>query len=63
VKCDENSDRDSENDKRCVLEARLKGLQPLVVTGHADTVESAVAEAIDKMKATLSTVLGRLREY
>jgi hypothetical protein len=35
-----------------VLEARLKGLQPLVVTGHADTVESAVAEAIDKMKAT-----------
>jgi hypothetical protein len=49
---DENSDRDSENDKRCVLEARLKGLQPLVVTGHADTVESAVAEAIDKMKAT-----------
>jgi ribosome-associated translation inhibitor RaiA len=59
---DENSDRDSENDKRCVLEARLKGLQPLVVTGHADTVESAVAE-IDKMKATLSTVLGRLRDY
>jgi hypothetical protein len=36
---DENSDRDSENDKRCVLEARLKGLQPLVVTGHADTVK------------------------
>jgi hypothetical protein len=35
---DENSDRDSENDKRCVLEARLKGLQPLVVS-HADTVE------------------------
>jgi hypothetical protein len=43
-----------------VLEARLKGLQPLVVTGHADTVESAVAE-IDKNEATLSTVLGRLR--
>jgi hypothetical protein len=42
-----------------VLEARLKGLQPLVVTGHADTL--SVAEAIDKMKATLSTVLGRTR--
>ncbi|MFB0911437.1 MAG: HPF/RaiA family ribosome-associated protein [Flavobacterium sp.] len=60
---DENSDRDSENDKRCVLEARLKGLQPLVVTGHSNTVESAVAEAIAKMKATLTTVLGRLRDY
>jgi hypothetical protein len=34
----------------------------LVVTSHADMkVESAIAEAIDKMKATLSTVLGRLR--
>jgi fatty acid/phospholipid biosynthesis enzyme len=60
---DENSDRDSENDKRCVLEARLKGMQPLVVTSHANTVETAVAEAIDKMKATLNTVLGRLRDY
>lgn len=60
---DENSDRDSENDKRCVLEARLKGMQPLVVTSHANTVETAAAEAIDKMKATLNTVLGRLRDY
>jgi ribosome-associated translation inhibitor RaiA len=60
---DENRDRDSENDKRCVLEARLKGMQPLVVTSHANTVETAVAEAIDKMKATLNTVLGRLRDY
>jgi hypothetical protein len=41
---DENSDRDSENDKRCVLEARLKGLQPLVVTSHAD-IRLSVAEA------------------
>jgi hypothetical protein len=37
---------------------RLKGLQPLVVTGHADTVCS---QLIDKMKATY-TVLGRLRD-
>jgi hypothetical protein len=44
-----------------VLEARLKG-QPLVVTGHADTVESAVAEAIDKMKAT-TRALTRLNQW
>jgi hypothetical protein len=53
---DENSDRDSENDKDVCLKRDLKDCN-LVVTGHADTVESAVAE-IDKMKATLSTVLG-----
>jgi hypothetical protein len=38
VKFDENSDRDSENDKRCVLKRDLKDCN-LVVTG-ADTVES-----------------------
>jgi hypothetical protein len=47
---DENSDRDSENDKRCVLEARLKGLQPLVVTNKAEHRQVAVAETIDKIK-------------
>jgi hypothetical protein len=30
--------------KDVCLKRDLKGLQPLVVTGHADTVESAVAE-------------------
>jgi hypothetical protein len=37
VKFSDEKKWDSENDKRCVWSA-TKGLQPLVVTGHADTV-------------------------
>ena len=60
---DENGDKKSNNDKRCVLEVRIKGMQPIVVTSHGDSVENAVDEAIDKMKSRLDTVLGRLQNY
>jgi ribosomal subunit interface protein len=60
---DENADKSSDNDKRCVLEVRPKGKQPIVVTSHGDSVENAVDEAIDKMKTSLDTVIGRLRNY
>jgi ribosome-associated translation inhibitor RaiA len=60
---DENGDKDSALDKRCVMEARLKGMDPIVVTSHGDTIDNAVDEAIDKMKASLDTVIGRLRNH
>ncbi|MDQ3050280.1 MAG: HPF/RaiA family ribosome-associated protein [Bacteroidota bacterium] len=60
---DENGDKSSDNDKRCVLEVRLKGMQPIVVTSSGDSIENAVNEAIDKMKTSLDTVMGRLRNY
>lgn len=60
---DENADRDSANDKRCVLEVRPRGMQPIVVTSHGATVEKAVDGAIDKIKTSLNTVMGRLRSY
>lgn len=60
---DEDGDKNSVNDKRCVLEVRPKGMQPLAVTGFGDTVENAVDVAINKMKTSLDTVRGRLRNY
>ena len=60
---DEDGDKSSENDKRCVLEVRLKGMEPLVVTGLGHTVENALDVAIDKMKSTLETAMGRLKNY
>ncbi len=47
-------------DKRCMLEARPAGLQPVVVTEHADTLESAVAGATRKMQRLLDSTFGRL---
>lgn len=60
---DENGGKDGQNDKRCVIEARLEGRQPIAVTAHADTHEHSVAEAIDKLKNSLDTILGRLRNH
>jgi hypothetical protein len=60
---DVNSHKGGPQDKRCMLEARLEGLQPVAVTNEAGTHEEAVRGAVTKMKTALDTVLGRLRNY
>lgn len=60
---DENGDKDSPNDKRCMLEARLEGKQPIAVTEFADTHQQAVEGAIDKLKAALETIVGRMSDH
>jgi len=57
---DENGDKDGPDDKRCMIEARLEGVKPIAVTHHANTHEQAVEGALDKLKTSLDTVLGRL---
>jgi ribosome-associated translation inhibitor RaiA len=59
------SDENSENkfgtdDKRCLLEARLAGLQPISVSDQAATLEQAVDGAVEKLKRSLDSTLGRL---
>lgn len=60
---DENSHKGGKNDQRCMIEARLVGLQPIAVTNHADTIEQSVSGATDKLKAALDTVIGKLKEH
>ena len=60
---DENGDKEGSNDKRCVIEARLAGMKPIAVTNHGDTHEQAVEGAVDKLKTSLDTMLGRMRNY
>jgi hypothetical protein len=58
---DENSDTKSgTRDKRCLLEVRLVGRNPTVVSHQARTLEQAVDGAAQKMKHTLVSTLGRL---
>ena len=59
---DENSHKSGESDKRCMIEARLEGMQPISVTNNDATEEQAVIGAIDKLKAALDTVIGRARK-
>ena len=60
---DENSHKGGDDDIRCMLEARLEGLQPVAVTNNGATEEHALKGAIDKLKASLDTVIGKLRNY
>ena len=59
---DENGARGGDEDKRCMMEARLEGLQPIAVTHRAATVEQAMDGAADKLKRSIESLLGRLRD-
>ncbi len=60
---DEDGNKDGLNDKRCMLEARIEGRQPIAVINHADNHEQAMSGAIDKLKTSLDTIVGRLRNH
>lgn len=50
------------HDKRCVIEARLAGLQPLAVTDVAGSVHQALDGATHKLKRALDTAVGKMQE-
>lgn len=49
-------------DKRCVMEARPTGLQPIVVSHEASSLDQAVSGAADKLEKALSRTLDRLQD-
>jgi len=59
---DLNSHKGGPADKRCLMEARLGGLQPVAVSNRAGTLEEAVAGAADKLTRSLDSLLGRLND-
>jgi ribosome-associated translation inhibitor RaiA len=56
---DENGHKSGSNDKRCVMEARLQGRQPLAVTQHAQTLYQSITGATDKLNRLIESTLGR----
>jgi ribosome-associated translation inhibitor RaiA len=57
---DENSHKGGGDDKRCLLEARLAGLQPIAVSHQAATLPQAIDGAAQKLARALESTLGRL---
>ncbi len=51
------------DDKRCMMEARLSGLQPMTVTHHAESVHLAIDGAVDKLEKLLDKTLGRMHDH
>jgi ribosome-associated translation inhibitor RaiA len=60
---DENGSKTGVNDIRCLLEARIEGRQPISVSAQAGTIESALSSALNKLKASLETIIGRIQNY
>lgn len=57
---DQNGDKSGQRDKRCLMEARLEGRQPVAATDDAPTTDQAVRGAADKLLRLLDTQLGRV---
>lgn len=58
---DENSgEKKGDNDKRCTIEARLAGLQPVAVHHRGATLEQAIDGAIEKLETTLDHTIDKL---
>ena len=56
---DLNADKGGANDKRCKLEARVKGMDPLLASHDDDSVHKAVKGAADKMKHILTKLFDK----
>lgn len=54
--------KSGQNDKRCVMEARLEGRQPVAVTHQAESMHQAVDGAADKLTRMIEGTLGRQRD-
>lgn len=50
---DENADKESPTDKFCTLEARPRGMDPIVVKHNADTMHDAITGAASRMERVL----------
>jgi ribosome-associated translation inhibitor RaiA len=57
---DQNGKKGGDHDNRCLMEARLKGHQPIAVSSEAATVDKAIIGAADKLKSSLDHTLGKL---
>lgn len=60
---DQNKEKFGIDDKRCMIEVRLAGLNPLAVTHNADTIEKAFSGASDKIKRVLTTTFEKMKSH
>jgi ribosome-associated translation inhibitor RaiA len=59
---DESGPKSRENNKRCMMEARLEGRQPIAVTDESSTLDLAIDGAADKLARLIEHTLGKLHD-
>ncbi len=60
---DENAGHGGAPDKRCLMEARLNGRPPIVVTQHAPALDAAINGAVQKLVRAMEHDLGRASQH
>lgn len=60
---DVNGPKGPADDKRCLMEARIAGHQPIIASHQAASVHEAVEGASTKLARAIETTLGRLHEH
>jgi hypothetical protein len=60
---DTNSGKSGADDKRCTLEARVAGRDPVAVTHHAQSQDEAMRGAATRLVHHLEHVLGKLDRH
>lgn len=60
---DENARKNGRHDKRCMMEARLEGRNPVAVTDHAATLDKAVKTAAGKLARMIESAVARAAEF
>lgn len=59
---DENSHKGGEDDLRCTIEARIRGLNPIAVTHHAENINTAIDGAADRISRSVRKTVEKRRE-
>ena len=60
---DENAGKSGDSDKRCAIEARAAGMDPVSVTNKGPNVEEACRGALRKLRSVLDSRLGRRQDH
>lgn len=59
---DQNGGKSGQDDKRCMMEARLEGRRPTAATHQAASMDEAVEGAAAKLKRSIENTLDRLKD-
>lgn len=59
---DINGAKSGPQDKKCTIEARMRGRDPLAVTAQDEKIEKAFNSALGKVKASMRTIVGKMQE-
>lgn len=60
---DHNADKGGADDRRCALEARMEGEDPIGASHDDENTEKAIRGACDKLKTKLDSLIEKRRGY